>query len=106
MIASPAYCASPVGKPRKRARNEVTNIIGKHQTSGTHALVILCFSLLSVLAQKIEVTNFKDFYELTPERASNGAPVRINGVVLCYDFGWNQLYLFDGKESAWLSPQA
>ena len=52
-----------------------------------------------------EIVTFGEFYGSTPERAQQGEKVRIKGVVLCYDAGWNQLYVHDGNETAWLSPQ-
>lgn len=57
----------------------------------------------AVLAQ--EAGSFQQFYSLSPEAAAKGAPVRIVGTVLCYDKGWNQLYVHDGEQVAWISPQ-
>ncbi len=50
-----------------------------------------------------EITTFHQFYALSPELAANGAPVRLKGTVVSYDTGWNQLYVHDGVEVAWLS---
>jgi len=55
-------------------------------------------------AAPAEVTTFHQFYTLTPDAASQGRQVRIKGVVLCYDPGWNQLYLHDGTETRWFDP--
>jgi signal transduction histidine kinase len=52
-----------------------------------------------------EVTSFHQLYGLAPEQASKGMPFRLAGVVLCFDPGWNQLYIYDGAETAWLSPR-
>jgi signal transduction histidine kinase len=52
-----------------------------------------------------EVTSFHQFYTLPRDQAMKGMPLRIRGVVLCFDHGWNQLYVHDGAETAWLSPQ-
>jgi signal transduction histidine kinase len=57
------------------------------------------------IAVTSEVTSFHQLYDLAPELASNGTPVLLTGVVLCFDAGWNQLYVHDGTETAWLSPQ-
>ena len=51
-----------------------------------------------------EIHAFGQFYALTPQQASAAPAVRIHGVVLCYDEGWNQLYIHDGEQTAWLSP--
>jgi len=35
-----------------------------------------------------EINTFHQFYTLSPELARKGVPVRLKGVVLCYDSGW------------------
>jgi hypothetical protein len=40
---------------------------------------------------------------LTPEQAAAGPPVRVRGVVVCYDAGWHQLYLHDGRETLYFN---
>jgi len=52
-----------------------------------------------------EINTFHQFYTLSPELALKGVPVRLKGVVLCYDSGWYQLYVHDGTETAWLNPK-
>lgn len=52
-----------------------------------------------------EITSFNAFYTLPAEKALKGTPFRIKGVVLCYDQGWNQLYINDGTRTAWVTPQ-
>lgn len=51
-----------------------------------------------------EIHTFGQFYGLTAQQAAAGPAVRIDCVVLCYDQGWNQLYVYDGTQTAWLSP--
>lgn len=51
-----------------------------------------------------EINSFRQFYNLTPDQAHAAVPVRIKGIVLGFDAGWNQLYVHDGAETAWLSP--
>ena len=51
-----------------------------------------------------EITTFQDYYALQPKDAAQGTPIRISGTVVCYDQSWNQLYVFDGSQTAWLSP--
>jgi PAS domain S-box-containing protein len=36
---------------------------------------------------------------LTPAQAREGLPVRIKGIVVCYDAGWHQLYVHDDRET-------
>jgi signal transduction histidine kinase len=52
----------------------------------------------------VEINTFRQLYSLASEPARKGMPVRIQGVVLCYDPGWNQLYVHDGAETVWFSP--
>ena len=52
-----------------------------------------------------EITTFKQFYSLSVQQASEGRPVRIQGVVLSYDLGWGQLYVHDGGEACWFNPR-
>jgi signal transduction histidine kinase len=56
-------------------------------------------------AAPAEIKTFHQLYALSQEQASKGMPVRLKGVVLCYDPGWNQLSIYDGAETAFLSPQ-
>ncbi|HWY30076.1 MAG TPA: hypothetical protein VNX46_04945, partial [Candidatus Acidoferrum sp.] len=82
--------------------------------SGRRALLFLALVWASLgfisakaipVAVSSEVTSFHQLYSLAQEQASKGVPVRLTGVVLCFDPGWNQLYIHDGTETAWLSPQ-
>jgi signal transduction histidine kinase len=47
---------------------------------------------------------FAQFRVLPREEALKGLPVRFQGVVLCYDAGWGQLYVHDGTETRYFSP--
>ena len=51
-----------------------------------------------------KITTFQEYYALQPKDAAQGEPIRIAGTLVCYDQGWNQLYVFDGSQTAWLSP--
>ena len=53
-----------------------------------------------------KVTSFQQFYGLSRDQAQAGWPVQFRAVVLCYDAGWNQLYVHDGHDTAYFSPQA
>jgi signal transduction histidine kinase len=52
-----------------------------------------------------EITTFKQFYELSRGQSSEGRPIRFQGVVLCYDLEWGQLYVHDGSEVRWFNPR-
>ena len=52
------------------------------------------------------VTTFRQFYNLSPDQAAKGLPLRLQGVVLCSDFGWGQLYVHDGRDTGYLNPQS
>src|ERR1035441_7836986 len=53
-----------------------------------------------------EVQTFSQFWLLSREEAFKGRPVRFQGVVLCYDAGWGQLYVHDGSETKYFNPQS
>src|SRR5579859_4654059 len=46
-----------------------------------------------------ELTTVHDLKNLSHEQSVAGCAVKIKGVVVCYDSGWNQLYVCDGKET-------
>jgi hypothetical protein len=50
-----------------------------------------------------ELTTLRQLKDLTSEQASNGPPVRVKGVVVCYDAGWHQLYLHDDHETLYFN---
>ncbi len=66
-------------------------------------LVLLPFSVFGA-PQSGEVSGFHQFYSLSRDQALQNLPVKIRGIVLCFDAGWNQLYIYDGKETTWISP--
>src|SRR4051812_12637175 len=51
-----------------------------------------------------EITRFSQYFELPLEKPPQARPVRLQGVVLCYDPGWGQCYLYDGTQTGYLSP--
>jgi PAS domain S-box-containing protein len=51
-----------------------------------------------------EIVSIHQIKNLTHTQALEGRPVRLQGVVLCYDPGWNQLYVCDGHETAYFNP--
>jgi signal transduction histidine kinase len=52
-----------------------------------------------------EVTTFQQFNQLSNEQSREGRPVRFQGVVLCYDLGWGQLYVHDGSDIRWFNAR-
>jgi len=51
-----------------------------------------------------EITSFQSFYNLPREEAAKGRPIRLKGVVLCYDQDWRQLYIHDGRDAGYFDP--
>src|ERR1700694_2883872 len=51
-----------------------------------------------------EIVTFDRLKNLTREEAAGDRPVRLKGVVLCYDSGWDKLYVHDGHETGYLHP--
>src|ERR1017187_1488802 len=82
------------------------------QSKVFNALVLafagVCFGIIPARGDPAivpaEIHTFQQFYALTPQQAQKGVPVRVMGVVLCFDPGWNQLYVHDGAQTMWLSP--
>jgi signal transduction histidine kinase len=72
----------------------------QHNSTG-RAFVALGGQLLAAE----EITTFKQFSALSRGQSSEGRPVRFQGVVLCYDLGWGQLYVHDGSEVRWFNPR-
>ena len=50
-----------------------------------------------------EIVTLRQLKNLTPEQAAAGLPVRVRGVVVCYDAGWHQLYLHDERETLYFN---
>jgi PAS domain S-box-containing protein len=50
-----------------------------------------------------EIVTLHQLIGLTPEQAAAGLPVRVRGIVVCYDAGWHQLYLNDQRESLYFN---
>ncbi len=63
------------------------------------------FVLSGAVVESAEITTFNQYYATSSEQAAKGIPVRLKGVVLSYDVGWNQFYIYDGTDTGWLSPQ-
>src|ERR1700722_12813508 len=49
------------------------------------------------------IVTLRQLKSLTPEQAAQGTPVRLRGVVVCYDAGWHQLYVNDGRETLYFN---
>src|SRR5271163_602063 len=50
-----------------------------------------------------EIVTLRQLKDLTPAQAAAGPPVRVRGVVVCYDAGWHQLYLHDERETLYFN---
>jgi PAS domain S-box-containing protein len=50
-----------------------------------------------------EITTFRQMKALTARQAAEGPPVRLQGVVVCSDAGWHQLYVHDGRETLYFN---
>ncbi len=51
-----------------------------------------------------EVTTFKQLGSMSKEQAAEGRPARFDGVVVCSDREWGQLYVHDGTQVQYFSP--
>ena len=50
-----------------------------------------------------QIVSLRQLKNLTPEQAREGLPVRVKGVVVCYDAGWHQLYVHDDRETLYFN---
>ncbi len=50
-----------------------------------------------------QIVTLRQLKNLTPQQAAEGTPVRIKGVVVCYDAGWHQLYVNDNLETLYFN---
>jgi PAS domain S-box-containing protein len=50
-----------------------------------------------------EIVSLRQLKSLTSQQAKEGPGVRVKGVVVCYDAGWHQLYLHDGRETLYFN---
>src|SRR6185312_16273641 len=76
-------------------------------SSAVWRLAVACcwvtLSLLSHRSARAEIVNLHQLKPLTRAQAGAGVPIRIKGVVVCYDAGWHQLYLHDGVETCYFN---
>jgi hypothetical protein len=50
------------------------------------------------------VTTIHEWKGLAQDQSSKGRSLHLSGVVVCYDSGWNQLYIYDGHETGYFNP--
>ncbi|MBL9135286.1 MAG: PAS domain-containing protein [Verrucomicrobiales bacterium] len=55
-------------------------------------------------SSSIEISTWDQLAALPADKAVQGHPVRIRGVVVCYDLEWGQLYIHDGRSIQYFSP--
>lgn len=67
------------------------------------ALLAACGSAYGQTSASEPLTTLRQLKDLTPQQAAEGPPVRLIGVVVCYDAGWHQLYVHDGRETLYFN---
>jgi len=66
---------------------------------------LLVFALAaSVQSAANEISTFSQLKSLPQQPAGKSLPFKLKGIVLCYDAGWNQLYVHDGFETGSFHP--
>src|SRR5579872_3940539 len=50
-----------------------------------------------------EITTLKELKDLGPGKGPSARSLKLRGVVVCYDAGWHQLYLHDGREALYFN---
>ncbi len=66
---------------------------------------LLFFVAIAARAAGGDVTSFGQLYSLSNEEASEGRHFIYEGVVLCYDRDWNQLFLAEGPDGKYIGAQ-
>ncbi len=80
---------------------------GAREKLGLAWLFCACLPALPLAAQVANtnpVVSAYEFTRLTHDQVSGSRPVRIKGVVVCYDSGWNQMYVHDGQNAGYFNP--
>ncbi len=50
------------------------------------------------------ISTIHEWKSLAQDQSSRGRSLHLSGVVVCYDSGWNQLYIYDGHETGYFNP--
>ena len=66
--------------------------------------LILCALLAAVPVGGQTVATVHELKNLPHQQSLAGRAVKIKGVVVCQDSGWNQLYVCDGQETCYFNP--
>ena len=67
--------------------------------------LLTCFQTAEAQAPKPgPIVTIDELKHLTHDQVSGNRPVRLQGVVVCYDSGWNQLYIHDGHNTGYFNP--
>src|SRR4051812_8530750 len=75
----------------------------------TLAVLAACLALSAPAATATEapvkITTFGQLSQLAQPEAEQNRPAQIRGTVLCCDNDWGQLFIHDGKQARYFSPQ-
>lgn len=109
MPFGPRHHAMPAGGLNKRLLGTAMPWlkVGSHRVFPALLGALLGLAAVTSLpppAIAAEVSSFQEWYALPPETLAQGHPVRIDGVVLCYDAAWGQLHIHDHQRPAYFSP--
>lgn len=66
-------------------------------------IVVVSLLFHDVSRAELEITSLRELKSLGAGKGLVAQPLRIKGVVVCYDEGWHQLYLHDGRESLYFN---
>jgi PAS domain S-box-containing protein len=72
-------------------------------------LAVLTAMVGSVASQPLPadgITSLHQLKNLTTAQAAEGPAVHLRGTVVCYDAGWHQLYVHDGRETIYFNADA
>src|SRR5258708_7146479 len=67
------------------------------------AVIWLALAPRDYLRATQEITTLRELKSLGPGKGPSGRALNLRGVVICYDAGWHQLYLHDGRETLYFN---
>lgn len=74
-------------------------------TAGAAGCLFLLAAPGVLAAEPGTISSFSQLLNLSKEAVQEGRPMRVRAAVLCYDAGWNQLYLHDGNRAVYFDPK-
>ena len=103
MSPAPTTLAA-VSPSRNRGLFAIPRVNGPQLLLAAAIGLMIFFTAGSHASAEGVITTIHEWKNLAPGQASKGRSLHLSGVVVCYDSGWNQLYICDGHETGYFNP--